>query len=55
MAKWTGKRHGVSFSKPEEPSFLKDFKKRAGYTEPSLNDKVSLLEQYLWLFQLFLL
>ena len=41
MAKWTGKKVGVSYSRPEEPSFLTAFKKRAGYKEgPSVDDKV---------------
>ncbi|KAF2361533.1 protein of unknown function DUF4604 [Trinorchestia longiramus] len=40
MAKWTGKRTGVTFNKPKEPSFLKEFKKKAGYKEgPTLQDK----------------
>ncbi|XP_050728441.1 uncharacterized protein KIAA1143 homolog [Eriocheir sinensis] len=33
MAGWTGKRVNVSFSKPDEPSFLKKFKERVGYKE----------------------
>ncbi|XP_018021880.1 uncharacterized protein KIAA1143 homolog isoform X1 [Hyalella azteca] len=40
MAKWTGKRTGVTFNKPAEPSFLKEFKKKAGYKEDTrLEDK----------------
>lgn len=42
MAKWTGKKVKVAFTKPEEPSFLKDFKRRAGYKEgTTVTDKVS--------------
>ncbi|KAB7493744.1 Uncharacterized protein Anas_10788 [Armadillidium nasatum] len=33
MAKWTGKKSNVMFSKPEEPSFLKKFKEKVGYKE----------------------
>ena len=42
--KWTGKKAHVSFLKPKEPAFLKDFKKRIGYEDKStkVEDKVSL-------------
>ncbi|XP_064116453.1 uncharacterized protein KIAA1143 homolog [Macrobrachium nipponense] len=40
MAKWTGKRTSVMYTKPEEPSFLKKFKERVGYKEDGgLSDK----------------
>ncbi|XP_066289801.1 uncharacterized protein KIAA1143 homolog isoform X2 [Branchiostoma lanceolatum] len=33
-------RHGVSFSKPSEPSFIRQFKERVGYKEgPDINTK----------------
>ena len=43
MANWTGKRVNVSYVKNEEPSFLKEFKKKVGYKEgKGLEDKVRL-------------
>lgn len=41
MAKWTGKKVNVAFSKPDEPSFLKKFKERVGYKEDhGMSEKV---------------
>lgn len=33
MAKWTGKKANVAYTKPEEPKFLKAFKEKVGYKE----------------------
>ncbi|KAK8749083.1 hypothetical protein OTU49_015665 [Cherax quadricarinatus] len=44
MAGWTGKRANVSYSKPEEPAFLKRFKEQVGYKEDrGLSDKFAVM------------
>ncbi|XP_071542720.1 uncharacterized protein KIAA1143 homolog [Panulirus ornatus] len=44
MAGWTGKRVNVTFSKPEEPAFLKRFKERVGYKEDhGLSEKYAVM------------
>ncbi|VDP20807.1 unnamed protein product [Soboliphyme baturini] len=37
-------KQNVSYVKPEEPSFLKEIKQRVGYREPSVHDKMQVLE-----------
>ncbi|KAK8387530.1 hypothetical protein O3P69_018219 [Scylla paramamosain] len=46
MAKWTGKKVNVAFSKPDEPSFLKKFKERVGYKEDhGLSEKFAVMPE----------
>ncbi|KAG7167904.1 uncharacterized protein KIAA1143 homolog [Homarus americanus] len=44
MAGWTGKRVNVSYSRPEEPAFLKRFKEQVGYKEDNgLQEKFAVM------------
>lgn len=48
------KKHQIAYTKPNEPAFLTEFKKRAGFVEADtvdtkVSDKMNLLLAEVWL------